>query len=107
MNYDLQNMCNWEREKAMFLINTAQNLGIDLNSEGEISVNKYSGYTYLWSENHNFSLAMNRNCELKKEDIMIIWSNPENGNEEEEPLNNKTLQEIEEYCNEIEHDLKN
>ena len=64
MEYKINEMCGWERQKAVYLIGVAESLGMDLDSYGEVAVNKNSGYTYLWSEDYNFSLYMPINCEF-------------------------------------------
>jgi len=96
MNFEsLNKMCGWERQKAMFLIQTAENLGMDIDCYGTIGVNQNSGYTYLWLEDYQFCLYMEINCELTKGDIYASYSSPENGEEFEIPLGKKTLIELE------------
>ena len=96
-------MCDWERKKAVFLMGVGEDLGISINDYGEIAVNPNSGYTYLWSENYNFSLYMPINCELQKGDIHALWSCPECGQEEETSLKeDDNLNAIEERINDIE-----
>jgi len=85
MNYNLTQMTDWELDKAIFLIQTARQLGINLQSYGEVSVNQNSGYTYLWSEDYPFTLFMPINCELKRDDVFVIWT-AEDGEEIEESL---------------------
>ena len=103
MEFNLNNMCDWERKKAIFLLKVADELDFNLNTYGELSVNQNSGYTYLWSENYNFTLYMPIDCELRKEDIYALWSCPECGEEIETQLTTRdTLQDIEESINEIE-----
>lgn len=87
----LNSMCDWERSKALFLVNVATNLNMDLTGYGEIAVNSTSGYTYLWLEDYPFTLYMPINCELSKSAVMLSWFNSDDGNEEETPLNSKTL----------------
>ena len=60
MNLDkLNTMCNWERKKAIYLMEIAENkLNMNLSNYGEIAVNQNSGYTYLWLEDYNFTLYM-------------------------------------------------
>ena len=102
MEYKLDDMCDWERRKAIFLMGVAEDLGINLNSYGEVAVSKNSGYVYVWSENYNFSLYMPINCELQKSDIVALWSCLECGQEEETQLREEdTLKDIEERITEI------
>ena len=88
MNYSkMSDMGSWELAKACYLITTAKNLGMDLKGEGEIAVNPDSGNTYLWNEDYDFTLYMPISCELKEEDVWVLWTNLENGEEVEETLN--------------------
>ena len=99
MEYKLNDMVDWERKKAVYLMGIAEELGINLNSSGEVAVNKNSGYTYVWSEDYNFSLYMPINCELKKSDVVALWTNSENGEEEEFNLKeDTTLKDIEDWA---------
>ena len=86
MNYKLDTMGSWERSKSCFLIETAQNLGMNVSGYGELAVNPNSGYTYLWLEDYSFTLYMPISCELKKSDVYVLWTNPETGEEIEESL---------------------
>mgnify|MGYP003650850571 FL=1 len=68
----LKTMSLWELEKAMFLLKTAKELNMDVNtSESILSVNNNSGYTYLWCENYNFTLFMPISCELTRENVYV------------------------------------
>ena len=101
MEYKLDDMCDWERQKAIFLMSEAEKLGYSLKDYGEVAVNSNSGYTYIWSENYNFSLYMPINCELKKSDIVALWTNSDNGEEIEFNLNeDTTLKDIEDWAEE-------
>lgn len=103
MEIKIKDMCDWERKKAIFLMKTAEDLGISTNDYGEVALNTSSGYVYLWSENFNFSLYMPINCELVKTDISVLWSCPECGQEEEFSLNDSSiLKDIENEINELE-----
>ena len=81
MEFKLNDMCDWERKKAVFLMGIAEELGINTNSYGEVAVNKNSGYTYIWSDDYNFSLYMPINCELVKSDVVALWYCSECGEE--------------------------
>lgn len=40
MDYSkLNGMCDWERRKALYLVNVAGQLGMDLEGYGEVAVN--------------------------------------------------------------------
>ncbi len=95
---NLNKMVGWERTKALYLIQTAQDLGMDLDSYGEVAINPNSGYTYIWLEDYNFSLYMPIDCELKKKDIWILYSCPVDGEESEIQLENNTLNDLEKWA---------
>jgi len=99
MEIKINDMCDWERKKAVFLMGIAEDLGIKLNGYGEVAVNSNSGYVYIWNENFNFSLYMPINCELKKNEVVALWTNSENGNEETFNLKKNTnLSDIENWA---------
>jgi hypothetical protein len=96
-NYD--KMGKWELEKAIFLQKTAVDLGMDVSGYGEVAVNPNSGYTYLWLEDYNFCLYMPINCELKKSDVVCLYSDPEDGEEIEKELTEETtLEDLESFA---------
>ena len=102
MNIEINKMCQWEREKAVFLIGVAEDLGMNIDSYGEVAVNPNSGYTYIWLEDFDFSLYMPINCELVKSDVWALWSNPNNGAEIEKQLEeDTTLEDLEQWANEL------
>ena len=105
----LKTMSLWELEKAMFLLKTAKELNMDVNtSESILSVNNNSGYTYLWCENYNFTLFMPISCELTRENVYVLWTNLENGEEIEENFTEFfNLKDIENWANELELNSKN
>jgi len=102
MNYNnLNSMVNWERQKAMFLVQQAESLGMDVDGYGELAVNPNSGYTYLWLEDYNFTLYMPITCELVKNDIWALYSCPIDGEEIETDLeDHPTLKELEIWADE-------
>jgi len=101
MDYNLEAMTDWERKKAIFILNEAETLGIDTSAYGMLAVNDSSGYTYLWIEDYNFTLYMPINCELRKNEIQALWSSPEDGEEiTKELTTNTTLAELESWAQE-------
>lgn len=107
MEIKISKMCDWERQKAIFLMGEAEKLGINTNSYGEVAVNNSSGYVYIWSEDHNFSLYMPISCELQKSDIVALWTSSEDGEEREFNLtNNTTLEKLENWAEEQEKSLE-
>lgn len=102
MNTNYDKMGKWEIEKAIFLQKTAVDLGMDVSGYGEIGVNPNSGYTYLWLEDYQFTLYMPINCELVKSDVWAIWTNLDNGDEEEMSLDDKTtLSDINQWVDDL------
>lgn len=107
MDFKINDMCQWEREKAVFLTGVAEKLGMDIEGYGEVAVNPNSGYTYLWCEDYNFSLYLPIDCELKKSDVVALWTNSEDGNEEEFNLSeDTTLEDIEKWTEEKEEEMR-
>lgn len=106
MEFKLNDMTAWERKKAIFLMEIAESLGIELDSSyGEVAVNQNSGYVYIWNEDYNFSLYMPIDCELKKTNIYALWTCSYCGEEIEYQLNEKdTLKDIEKETEGIEKD---
>jgi hypothetical protein len=105
MNLDkLNTMCHWERKKAIYLMNVAENeLNMDLDGYGEIGVNNNSGNVYLWIENFNFSLFMPINCELQLTDIYVHHFNFETGKESEKLLTDfDNIKDIYNWIDELE-----
>lgn len=94
----LNKMVGWERTKALFLISTVQDLGMNLDSDGIVGVNESSGYTYIWLEDYNFTLYMPIDCGLTKQHVWVMYSCPYDGEETEVPLNNLALFQIEEWA---------
>ena len=103
----LNDMCTWERKKAIFLLEIAENdLGMNTSEYGELAVNTNSGYTYLWLEDYMFTLFMPISCELQKTDIYALWTNFNDGTEEEMQLSNDTtLEDIENWAEELNKEL--
>lgn len=74
-----------------------------MDSYGEVAVNQNSGYTYVWSEDYNFSLYLPIDCELAKNEIYALWTNSDNGEEEEMQLSDDTsLDDIENWAEKLE-----
>lgn len=108
MEINSKNMCAWELQKAGYLIMIAGQLGMDVSGYGECSVNPNSGNTYIWLEGYNFTLYMPISCELKKSDIWVVWTDPEDGEETEKTLDEfNNLTEIEEWCTELQEQVEN
>lgn len=105
MTTNYEKMGNWEIEKATYLIITAKELGMDLQSYGEVAVNEYSGYTYIWLEDYEFSLYMPISCELRRADVYVLYTDMGTGEEHDESLEQfNTLKDITEWIAEIKND---
>lgn len=105
MHTNFETMTSWEIEKAAYLTLTAKELGMRLDSYGELSVNSSSGYTYIWLEDYEFSLYMPINCELQRKDIYVNYSDPITGEETEESLEHfESLKDINEFIKSIQNE---
>lgn len=83
----LSTLCAWERKKAIYLMEVAENyLNIDTSGYGEVNVNQYSGHTYIWLEDYLFTLYLPISCELQIDDVMVLFTDFETGEEHEESL---------------------
>lgn len=87
-NQNLPGDCTaWEAEKIMYIFKALrQRLNLDLWGEAETGVNPNSGYSWVWSEDYPVSFYMPINCDLQESDVWVLWSNPENGDEQEAQL---------------------
>lgn len=107
MKTNYENMFKWEIEKAIFLQKVAVDLGMDVSGYGEVAVNPNSGYTYLWLEDYSFCLYMPINCDLIKEDVYALWSNPVTGEEIEMSLENETtLNDLENWVESLDKEIE-
>lgn len=100
MDFKSENMVTWERKKAVYLMEVAEDLGMDTSSYGTLAVNPNSGYTYLWLEDYNFTLYMEINCKLCRDDVWVSIYNFDNGDEAETELGNMDMEEIQEWIEE-------
>lgn len=80
MNINFENMCTWEVEKAQYLVRIAilHNFPI---KDAVVDVNKYSGNVYYYHEDLEFSLFMPIQCDLKLDDIYVLYTFFEDGEE--------------------------
>jgi hypothetical protein len=103
MNYEnLSKMVKWERQKAIYLLQIAEELGMDTNGYGELSVNPNSGYTYLWLDEFPFTLYMSIHCELTKNDVYVMYTDFNNGDEIEITLDDNTLDDLYRWVSSLE-----
>ena len=89
MQTNLDKMCQWERKKAIYLMDIAENkLNMDLSDYGFCGVTQNSGNVYIWSESYPFSLYLPINCELTESDVIVLYTDSNHGEETELTLNN-------------------
>jgi hypothetical protein len=72
---------------------------MDVSGYGFADENKNSGNVYLWLEDYPFTLYIGSSCD---EEIMALWSNPEDGGELETEAKGKTLIDLHDFCKECE-----
>ena len=103
----LNNMCNWERKKAIYLMNIAENkLNMNLSDYGHLGVNQHTGNVYIWLESYPFCLYLPINCELTESDIYVLYTDYETGEETEETLDKfEDIDEIYKWIEKIENKL--
>lgn len=78
------NIGEWEAEKIMYIFKAVRRvLGIDLWGESYTGVNPNSGYSWVWSEDYPVSFYMPIQCELTPDDVYVMWTNPNDGEEHE------------------------
>lgn len=106
MKANFEKMTKWELEKAMYILVQAKELGMDMAGYGELDVNPNSGYTYLWLEDYDFSLFMPINCDLKRKDVYMLYTDFETGEETEESLEHfENIEDIYEFINTIKNEI--
>jgi hypothetical protein len=89
MEINLNKMCSWERKKAIYLMDVAENkLNMDLSDYGFCDVNQSNGNVYIWSESYPFSLYLPINCELTESNVIVLYTDSHHGDETEQWLNN-------------------
>ncbi len=91
------NMGTWEQRKALYLQQTALDLGIELDESIEIGVNQSTGYVYLFSYDLPYVLYMPINCNLTKEDVWVMSTDFETGKEYERTLGDATTFDLDSW----------
>lgn len=102
MELKLEEMCKWEREKAIYLMGVAEDLGLDTSGYGELAVNQNLGNTYLWLEDSPVTLYLPITCELTKSDVQCSVYCPECGQDVDIDLGENSLKDLEEWANDPE-----
>lgn len=96
INGELEKMGYWEGIKATYLLHILAQMK-KMDGHIQIGVNPYSGYTWVYSENDDICLYMPISCELRMDDVYILYSCPEDGEEIETELGDKELWEVERF----------
>lgn len=91
------NLCNNAVRKIGLLITKASDLGMNLSGYGFADENQNSGNVYLWLEDYQFTLYIG----LGEDTIYALWSDPEDGEEEEIEVEGKTLRELEAWTEQL------
>lgn len=98
MNYDNLNTMNaWEREKAFYLLKTAEDLEMDTQGYGRLGLNTGTGNVYLWLEDYNFTLFLPITCNLTLKHIKVLYSCPVNGKVHQAILGSNKLINLEKW----------
>jgi len=104
MKLDFTKLEGWELTKAIYLVQCAKKLCMNLNSYGEIAVNPNSGYTYLWSEDYPFTLYMEIDCRLNENDVWVQFTDLEDGEETKRRLSEfESIEDIYEWIESLEN----
>ena len=94
LQFGLSEMCKWERQKAMYLLEVADRLGMDTEGYGQLAVNNGSGNTYLWLEDYPFCLFMPISCDLDDSGVYANYSDLNDGEETEVCVKGMSLDEL-------------
>lgn len=91
MEIGILNTVEWG--KAVELISTALKIGMDLNGDSNIGINKNTGDVYLWLEDYNFVLYVG----LGSADVWVSYETQKT--DYGFPLETKNLHDICNYIN--------
>lgn len=101
---ELKNMGTWEKRKALYLMEVAMDLNIELDETVEIGVNQNSGYVYLFSYELPFVLYLPISCELNRDDVWVSTVDNMSGEEHERVLGDATQSELELWAYKVTED---
>jgi hypothetical protein len=96
------NLCSNATRKVALLITKASDLGMDISGYGMADENQNSGYVYLWLEDYPFTLYI----DLGSDDIQALWTNTNDGEEIEALVGSMSLDDLIQWCNELEVDAE-
>jgi len=103
---NLSKLNNWERQKAIYLLHSAEQFGLKTSEHTQLGVNPHSGNTWVWDEFWSVCLYMPINCDLQQSDVWVCWTNPEDGEEHEEILSSfGDMDELEYWVAQLEKTL--
>lgn len=94
-----QDLCSNALRKAALLITKASQLGMDVSGYGDIGENCDSGNVYIWLEDYPFTLYIG----LGSDTIYALWSNPNNGEDEEIEAGTMSLDDLENWAFDLYH----
>lgn len=100
MEINTKDMVSNEIRKVALLITKASNLGMDVAGYGAADVNSGSGYVYLWLEDYPFTLYIPPS---ERNTIYALWTDPNNGDEEEITVHGKNLDRLLKWCDSLEN----
>lgn len=92
-------LCANALRKVALLITKASELGMDVSGYGEASENPNSGNVYLWLEDYNFTLFIGL---CGPDTIWALWTNFNDGEEEQTEASGMTLSDLEEWTQALE-----
>ena len=91
-------LCGNSVRKIGLLITKAADLGMDVGGYGFAGENQNSGNVYIWLEDYPFCLYI---ALCSDDEIMVNWTNPDDGEEHDISVGTKDLSDIYEWCNEL------
>ena len=102
MEINTSKMVANEIRKVGLLIAAASKIKMDTSGYGLVDVNQNSGYTYLWLEDYPFSLYI---PPFGDDDVYALWTNPENGDEEEIEVKSMELSDLYDWVEKLEQSV--
>ena len=88
--------------KVGLLLTAASKLEMDTSGYGLVDVNQNSGYTFLWLEDYPFTLCIQP---FGNDDVYALWTNSENGEEEEIKIGDQNLYDLYDWVEKLEQSV--
>ena len=79
LDFKVNDFGPWERRKAFYLINLAEDMGFFLD-DCAVGLNMTSGNVYIWSNAEDLALYLPISCELNRSYVWVAWIG-DNGDE--------------------------